>query len=240
MTPLLDQFIPITTAFRPSTAKDLFALRLSQKLNDAAAVRHYVELVDEYSEPQLLSAYRRTLRAHGQGDLGRRFHAELKAMHANGQQNRSDSLISVRIERRTIAIAIFQGEHLEYADARQLSSDREKAVRSATGFIGWIFNRFVVESAALEAILNGHEIQRRALHDAICSTLREQGLPIWEIPKAILLEACGHPPLKSRTQVRAIATTIWPILSGTNAKLFIQDAAVLGLHIQTERLFIIN
>src|SRR5579884_1221352 len=146
MTPLLDRFIPIMSAFRPSTARELFALRLSQKLND------------RYSEPQLLSAYRRTIRSNGGGikDAGKRFHAELKALNGNGHQSRSDSLISIRVERRTIAVAIFEGEHLEFADARQLSSDREKASASAAGFIGWLLNRFTVESATVEGIVNGH------------------------------------------------------------------------------------
>jgi len=240
MTQLLDRFIPITTAFRPSTARELFALHLAQKLNDAAAVRHYVDLTDTHSEPQLLSAYRRTIRANAGADTGRLFHAELKATHGNGQQSPSDSLIAIRIERRTIAAAVFHGEHMEYTDARQLSSDRDKAVASTAGFIGWLLSRFAVESAAVESIVNGHEIQRRALHDLICSTLREQGLPIWEIPKSVLLDGYGHPPVKSRTDLRQIAITIWPILAGTNAKLFIQDAAALGLHVQTERLFIIS
>jgi len=64
-------------------------------------------------------------------------------------------------------------------------------------------------------------------------------LPLWEIPKTVLLEGCGHPPLKYRTPLREIATSIWPILAGTHAKVFIQDAAILGLHVQTERLFAI-
>jgi hypothetical protein len=78
------------------------------------------------------------------------------------------------------------------------------------------------------------------LHDAICGALRQFILPIWEIPRTALLEAYGHPPLKSRRELRQIATTIWPVLAGTHAKVFIQDAAVLGLYVQTERLFIIN
>jgi len=78
------------------------------------------------------------------------------------------------------------------------------------------------------------------LHDAICEGLRNRLLPIWEIPRVALLDGCGHPALKSRAQLREIATSIWPILAGTHAKSFIQDAAILGLHAQTERLFIIN
>lgn len=237
MKSVLDQYIPTITAFRPGTTRELFSLRLAQKLHDVVAVRHYRDLTDSYSEGQLLLAYRRTLRTHGQ-DYGRRFQGELQQIHANGQHNHITKLISIRIERRTVAIAIFHGEHLEYADSRQLSSDREKAVASAVAFVNWILGRFDVESTAVEAILNGHEIQRRALHEGICATLRERVLPIWEVPKPVLLEGFGHPPVKSRAELRRIATTIWPILAGTNSKTFVQDAAILGLHVQIERLFI--
>lgn len=238
MTLLLDRYIP--TPFRPGTATDLFALRLAQKLDDGVAARHYAGLTDSYSEGQLLCAYRRAVRTNGHGELGRRFHVELEQLRGNGYHDHPASLLAIRIERRTVAIAIFHGGHLEFADSRQLSSDNDRAVASAVGFIGWILARFEIESAALEAIVNGHEIQRRALHDAICATLRERMLPIWEIPKAVLFEAYGFPALKSRTQLREIATNVWPILTGTHAKPFMQDAAVLGLHVQTERLFIIN
>src|SRR5690349_12984528 len=124
MKSLLDQFLPTTTVFRPGTASELFSLRLAQKLGDVAAVRHYQELTEAYSEGQLLLAFRRTSRTDARTDRGRYFHAELQKLHANGQHNHLASLIAIRIERRTVAIAIFRGEHLEYTDARQLSSDR--------------------------------------------------------------------------------------------------------------------
>ena len=166
--------------------------------------------------------------------------AELKGTNANGSQNGVPRLVSIRIVRRAVAVAIFHGEQLEYTDARQLSSDHDKAAGSAVGFVNWILSRFTVESAALEAIVNGHEIQRHKLHDAVCEILRGHLLPIWEIPRTVLVESCGYPPLKSRSELREIATTIWPVLAGKRAKVFIQDAAILGLHVQTERLFIIN
>jgi hypothetical protein len=240
MNSVLDRFIPIQTPFRPKSAGDLFALRLAQKLQDAAAVAHYVSLVDGHSESQLLCAYRRTLRATSFSDWGRQFLAELQRTHANGGQNGCIRLISIRVERRTIAAAIFRGQHLEYTDSRQLSSDRGKATESTVGFVIWLLNRFPIDSAALEAIPNGFEFQRRVLHDAICGVLRERLLPIWEIPKIELLRGCGYPPPTVRADLREIATTIWPVLAGTHAKVFIQDAAMVGLHVQTERLFIIN
>jgi hypothetical protein len=237
---LLDRYIPSTAAFRPTVASELFALRLAQKLVDAPAVRHYASLVDSYSQGQLLCAYRRALRSPGNESLGRRFHVELERIHSNGNHDRHGNLISIRIERRTVAAAIFYGEHLEYADSRQLSSVRDKALSSAVGFVTWILGRFQFESAALESIPNGHEILRRVLHDGICQTLRSHALPLWEIPKTVLFEGYGQPPVKSRAELREIATAIWPVIAGTHAKVFQQDAAVLGLHVQTERFFIIN
>lgn len=239
MTSILDQFTRPATAFVPHTAQDLFALRLAQKLNDAKAVRHYAMLADQHPESRLLNAYRRAIRNAPDADLGRRFQLEFEHAHSNGHE-RAGSLVAIRVERRTVAAAIFHGDHLEYTDSRQLSSDRDRALASAVGFIRWILARFPIEAAALESIPNGHEFQRRVLNDGICGVLRERILPLWEIPKTVLFEACGFPALQSRRQLREVATAIWPILEGTRAKVFIQDAAVLGLHVQTERYFIIN
>lgn len=240
MNHILDRFVIPTTDFEPATLSEMFALRLAQKLGDARAVRHFVTLASSYPAGQLLCAYRRALRAGANGDLGRRFHSELERTRPDGHHLCQPGLIAIRIERRAVAAAIFHGDHLEYTDARQLSSIRDKAVGSAAGFIHWLLARFDVDSAALESIPNGHEIQRRVLHDAICQALRDRATSIREIPKAALLEGCGHPALKTRAQLRGIATSVWPILEGTHAKVFIQDAAILGLHVQTERLFIFN
>jgi hypothetical protein len=240
MTHILDRFVLPTTSFEPRTIEELFALHLARKLNDAAAVRHYVSLVDAHSEGQLLCAYRRAKRTDALANLARRFHVELERTRANGSYQHHVNQISIRIERRTVAAAIFRTGHLEYSDSRQLSSVHEKAAASAAEFIEWLLEHFPVQFATLESIPNGQEIQRRVLHDAICHTLRERALSIYEVPRQELLDACGHPSLKSRSQLRKVAIAIWPILAGTHAKLFIQDAAILGLHVQTERLFIIN
>src|SRR5262249_51092788 len=145
----------------------------------------------------------------------------------------------VRIERRTVAAAIFHGEQLEFTDSRQLSSDNGRALASSVAFVRWLIHRFPVESVAIEPVPAG-ESQRRILHDGISEALRNEALPIWEVPQAALLEGYGHPAPRSRAALRQIAVSIWPVLAGTHAKMFIQDAAVLGLHVQIERLFIIN
>ena len=149
-------------------------------------------------------------------------------------------MLAVRVERRSIAAAVFCGERLEYTQMRHLSSTKEKALSSAVGFVDWLLESFAIESVALEALASAEEIQRRTLTDEITKTLRDHMLLIWQIPKAELFAACGHPALKSRKEVREMITTIWPVLAGTQGQTFIQDAAALGLYVQTERLFIID
>jgi len=240
MQSILDKFRPQSSAFRPANPQEVFALRLAQKLGEATAVHHYVSLSGEYSPTQLLCAYRRAVRAFGNGQRGQRFHKELERIQSNGNHNNAASLIAVRIERRAVAAAIFHGDHLEYTDARQLSSAHDKALASAVGFVNWLLENFPVDSAVLESSTKGYGLHRQGLHDAICAVLRERAIPIWEITKAEQFNGLGHHPAQSRKELRQIATDIWPILAGTHAKVFIQDAAILGLHVQTERLFIIN
>jgi hypothetical protein len=237
---LLDRFAPPAIGFVPRTAQDLFALRLAHKLNDPRAAAHYAMLAARYSEARLVTAYRRALRHNAASDLGMRFLAELEHASDYGSSGPNSNLLAVRVERRSIAAAVFYGDHLEYTQMRQLSSIREKALGSAVTFVNWLLDRFSVDTGALEALSVGSEIQRQALTDAITKALRDRMLPIWQVPKTQLFEACGFPALKSRKQLREVIATIWPVLAGTNGKAFIRDAAGLGLYVQTERRFIIN
>src|SRR5258708_4918913 len=109
MKSLFDKFTPANAQFRPSSHTDMFALRLAIKLEDRAAVRHFVALADDYSEAQLLCAYRRALRATTNGTRARFFHDELRRMNPVHDQNGAVRLISVRVERRAVAAAVFDG-----------------------------------------------------------------------------------------------------------------------------------
>lgn len=153
--------------------------------------------------------------------------------------NRNHILVAFRVERRSVAAAVFHGTHLDYADIRQLASDRQKAEVSAIGFVNWITSTFHITSAVIESFENGQEMLRAQLHRAIEQSLSSTGASIYKIGKAELLDAFGHPPIKSRKELREVITTIWPILeakreSGIGTKL---DAVALGLYFQTERLF---
>jgi|SRR5579872_1002060 len=237
---ILDQFVPTLSGFRPKTITDLLGLRIAAKFNDVAAARHYAELASQYSEPELLTAFRHTMHSGMHYDLGRRFHVELRHSASQCVNGGTFHLAAIRVERRAVAVAVFTGDHLSYTQVRQLSSDKDKAVSSAVGFVTSIAEQFHLDSAAMESIPAGNEVHRQVLNQAVIGALREQSLPIWNVAKQDLFQAYGHPPLKSRKELREIAIEIWPVLEGSNGKSFIQDAAVLGLHVQIEHLLILN
>jgi hypothetical protein len=102
MQSLFDKFKPRGSSFLPRTLSDLFALRLAQKLGDTAAVHHYVQLADRYSEGQLICAYKRARRSEAMADMSRRFHVELDRLPRNGNHIGYNKLVSIRIERRAV------------------------------------------------------------------------------------------------------------------------------------------
>lgn len=243
MTNILDRIArspaPFThSAFRPQSARELFALRLASKLDDVAAVRHYVELVEQYSEEHLLVAYRRVFVSTPVSSLARRFHVELERLNGrNGHEMASKRLVAVRIERRAVAVAISEGTNLEHAQIRQLSSASDKAISSAAMFVERILERFPAESVAVEVIPDTKEFQRLQIYRAIMEVLTSLGATISHVTKHEVFEAFGYPRLKSRKQLRAVVGTIWPILGDYGGSPYLRDAVALGLYVQTECLF---
>jgi hypothetical protein len=223
--------------FRPTTTREFLALRLADHLGEASIARHYADLAQQYSEGQLLEAYRRALMSHH--NLAQRFHLELEPLKSRkcGSESRG-KLAAIRIDRRSVAVAILNGDHLHHTDARQLSSSPDKALASAVGFITRrVMEKFDFESAAFEIIPNGHEVQRLILHRATVQALSAKAIGILETSKADLLQAFGNPPVDSRKELREIIARIYPTLDSEPGGPWIHDAAALGLYVQTERLF---
>lgn len=238
MKPILEKFKMPGLAFRPKTTTELFALIIACKLGDSAAVSHYAQLTLQNSESRMLVAFHHAIRIDKAQDLGKLFHLQLPNVPLDVPNGNSVRLIAIRVERRSVAVAVLHGEQLEYCQVRQLPSDKDKVIDSAIRFIIWMTNQFSPDSVAIELIPNGNEIQRRILTDAIIKTMRDRLLPIWEVSKQDLFRAYGYPPLKCRKELRDVITGLWPVLLGANSRTFIQDAVALGLYVQMERRFL--
>ena len=244
MTNILDQVARSSSSarygqFQPSDQREYFALRLAQKLDDAAAARHYAELLEHYSEAQLLAAYRRAKAAGSHLDPARSFHLELKRLEGRtGDGPAIRRLAAIRIERRAVAVAILKGDHLAAPpQVRQLSSNTDKALGSAASFISRILQKYPLGTAALETIPRKTEVLRGDLMEIISRVLVEQNIGIWEVSKLDVLASFGHPRPRFRNQVRQVISTIWPGVNGSFGSPLIKDALALGLYCQVERLF---
>lgn len=240
MTGILDQiagsaFAARKTQFRPASPRHFVALRLAHRLNDTASIHHYVELCDVHTEGALLTAYQRAM-AGGSQNLAQSFHAALEGGGSNGNGLIHGRVAAIRIERRAVAVAIFNGYRLEYPPiARQLSSDPNKALGSAAMFIDHIRDKCPFTNAALE-ILPDSDAQRSQLAKIVASVLTQWQVAIWRFAKPEVLAAFGHPPLRFRNQVREVISAMWPEVNGSFGSPLINDALALGLYCQVEHL----
>jgi hypothetical protein len=221
--------------FRPATPQHFMALRLAERLNDSGAVHHYIELGDRHSEGSLLTAYRRTMRSGAQ-NLARSFHVALEKTDGNGNGISHRDLAAIRIERRAIAVAIFNGQQLTYPPiARQLSSDPDKALGSAAIFINSIRDKCSFANAAIEALPEDCAAQRSRLTKIVIEVLIQRQIAISQFAKAEILAAFGHPRLRFRNEVREVMSAMWPEVNGGFGSPLIKDALALGLYCQVEQ-----
>ena len=151
--------------------------------------------------------------------------------------NQTSVSLAIKVERRTLAVALFSGRHLEYTQRREISSNGDKAEASAVGFVGWAISNFAVESAAVEGLPSDRPTRQASLTQAVIGVLRERGIPVWEVGKQQLFESFGVPPLRTRGELREVIRSIWPILPGQSTEAATLDATALGLYVQTVRLF---
>lgn len=221
---------------KPASAQEFFGLQLAARLDDLPAVRHYAALAQDHLEGHLLLAYQRAVEAAGTVSVARQFHKELsRVVKSRAPAVPKQRLIAVRIERRGVAAAILDGDHLEYAASRTLSSQFQKAVASAESFLARLLSKFSVRRGALEAV--DGDSQRSVLQRSVTSLLEQHGLSAFTVSREDLFQAFSQPPARSWKDVRRSAVQIWPPLAQEPGTPFVQDAAALGLYAQIQRLF---
>jgi hypothetical protein len=241
MTRILDRIArTLKSEFRPASPDEYFALRLAHRLGEPEAAVHYAILASRYPQPRLLCAFEKAVAdENSEQTLGRRFHENLDSVgkHGNGEAAPRHQLLAIRVERRTIAVAVFDGIRLEGRRVLQLSSNPDRAESSAIGFIRRLLAEVDCTSAAIEPPPRDQDVLRAAIHRSLVSEIKSRGISLWEISAQTLFGAFGHPALKNRPELRQVMLSIWP-LSGLKATHWCAlDAFAIGLFVQTERLF---
>jgi hypothetical protein len=144
---------------------------------------------------------------------------------------------AIKVERRSIAAAVFIQDRLDYTQVHRLPSEGHKAQASAVGFVTWLTTALEVDSCVLETAPANDELRRSLLSQRVTQTFRDSGIPVWEIRKKRILASYGLPPLRSRKELREVITSIWPILSTSPHDDGIKDAVAIGLLFATDRIF---
>lgn len=221
--------------FRPASPDDYFVLRLANALGEPAASAHYALLTSQYPESVLLCAYRKAVDTNPDRSAPV-FHEILTTLNGHGRRDLPRRrLMAIRIERRTVAMALFIGTHLEGWRIRQLPSDSKRAEASCVGFVREVLEEHQCEGAVLESTKG--DVARATLHRQVTELCRALGVSVREISRQPVIESFAHPAPRNRDEVRQIISEIWPLPDLKSGRMCILDAFALGLYTQTERLF---
>jgi len=147
-------------------------------------------------------------------------------------------LAAFSIERRAVCLTVFRQLNIEDVLVRQLPTDERRAIDSMIGFLNQTLDSIPVTYFAFSRSSAVASERHRRMLAASIDLVRSRGIPLAEVPDSDLLTSYGHPPLRRREQLRRVGHTIWPSLNSKASKRLPVDAALLGLHVQTERLLV--
>lgn len=145
-------------------------------------------------------------------------------------------LAAIKVSRRTVAIAIFKGQTLHYAEIRHLSSRPDLALASAVSYLIWTISQFHIQAAALEQAVTSEEARSAEILGALAVELQRQTLPYRLVSKQTVFDSFAITPLTTRKELREVVTSFWPQLGTRDFDPSILDAASVGLYAQVESL----
>jgi hypothetical protein len=146
-------------------------------------------------------------------------------------------IATLSFERRVAAFALFRELHLDDIVLLRLPTDTDAALNRLAGFVNREITHNKIQFLALATPPSRLGDRITEMHSVAVEVLRGAKIPFIEVAEETLLEAYANPGLTRRDQLRAIGRTIWPSLNSAQATNSSVDAALLGLHVQIERLF---
>jgi hypothetical protein len=139
-----------------------------------------------------------------------------------------------KIFRRAATVAVFTGRNLDFVDIHHLSNVPKIASEALERFVGWIIENFHPQMAALAVDEEDRQPRAQMLTEHAERYLLSQGVPICKVTDGQLLESYAVPALTNKHDLRLIGHAMWPYLAARHVPAL--DAALIGLHVQTERL----
>jgi hypothetical protein len=147
----------------------------------------------------------------------------------------SSNLLALKIRRRLVAAAVFSGPKLEHIELLHLCDEPEAVTESVARFLARLVERFRPSTAVIGISPDKQGDRVKTLVELAEKMLRSEIVSIWKVKDKELLESYALPKLKSKRELKELVRSFWPYLEERELSAF--EAAALGLHVQTERLF---
>jgi RNase H-fold protein (predicted Holliday junction resolvase) len=140
-------------------------------------------------------------------------------------------ILSLRISRRAIGVAVMTSDGVIAADGRHLSSNAQRAVTAATRYVDRLLQSQALTGVVVEAPLEGGSRTTDGVLASVRELLSEKAISTVVLRKSDLLVAYGTSRLRSRKELRAIVSDYWPVLAGMTGRLgpYARDAAAAAL-----------
>ena len=141
------------------------------------------------------------------------------------------NILSLRVSRRAIGVAVLDAETLTMSDARHLPSTPDRAKAAASRYVDRLLTP-TLTAAVVDAPGRGVSATTDAVVDQIADLLRAKGLSVLTIVKGDVLAAYGISTLQTRGDVRALVASYWPTLDRVRGpvKPYAIDAAAAALY----------
>lgn len=146
------------------------------------------------------------------------------------------TLAALGVEQRQIAVALFTRTHLDEILVHHLPSDQEKATTALVAYLRRTIESYCVPLLALQKPPINSRDRQHAIYGNAIAVARLMGVPTWEVSAEELFAGFGYPSLDRKEQLRRVGRNIWPVLASKGIARSSIDAAVLGLHVQVERM----
>src|SRR5882724_4884500 len=113
----------------------------------------------------------------------------------------SSNLIAIKIRRRSVAVAVFSGQSLEYMDTLHLCNEPALVTDAVARFLARTLEHFKPANAAI-GTNNARQGERvKSLLELTGNMLDSKGIPTWKVEDRVLLESYAIPKLKNRNQL---------------------------------------
>jgi hypothetical protein len=139
-------------------------------------------------------------------------------------------ILSLRVSRRAIGVAILRSDGLALSDGRHLPSVPTRAVSAVTRYLERLISASIT-AVVVDSPSRGISMNTDRLLDTIRDVVSSKHLPSLVVGKGDVLVAYGVTALRTRHEVRSVVTEYWPELGriASRAGPYIVDAAAAAL-----------